>query len=194
MENDNTKRTAAQRLEDLERGIMEAYRVLDNVVRDLATVKDAIKLLGNKTDSIAKASVLGLPLTDENLTTIMVENNVAELKTKAESLVAQGFLKETETVEDNSFIVGRELNAEGKLVNPRLQFALNAVAEPVKGKLKGAKSGDILTFDENKLKFEVLEVYTILNPADTAKTTEAIPTTETAPEAVTNTEPTTQLA
>lgn len=190
-ETDNTKRTAAQRLEDLERGIMEAYRVLDNVVRDLMTIKDAIKLLGNKTDAIAKASLRGQPLSDENLTNIMVETNVAELKAKADDLVNRGFLKASEEVDEKSFVVGREIDNEGKVANPRLQFAYTAVPAATQEKLKGTKSGDIVAFSERQWKFEVLEVYTIQNPeeareaapADQAPAAETPAAEQAAPEA-----------
>lgn len=162
---DNTKRTAAQRIEDLEKATMESYRVLDSIVRDLQKMKDAFKLLVNKTDAMAKAS----GQTEEQLSALMIENNVKELEGKVASLVSQGILTEEEQAGPNSFIVAREIDKEGKVANPRLQFVLSQIPKDVGDKILGAKSGDILDLGNDKLKLEVTETYAINNPADTAE-------------------------
>jgi len=158
------KRTASQKIEDLERGIMSAFQTIDSMARDIMVIKEAIKLLGNKVDSIVKASERGQPLNDDVLAKIMVENNVEELKEKVNGLVAQGVLASQELIDDDSFIVGREVNELGEVVNPRLQFALQALQEDMRPKLKGFRSGDVINLEEGKLKFEVMEVYMVKAP------------------------------
>lgn len=158
------KRTASQRLDDMERGLMALYQTADNMARDMGTIKEAIKLLGNKLDSVVKASNNGEKLTDEVIARIMVENNVEELKGKVTNLVAQGVLVTAEEVTANSFVVGRELAEDGTVQNPRMQFVVSALNPEVKGKFPGAKVGQQLELQEGKWKFEVQEIYSIATP------------------------------
>lgn len=158
------KRNASQRIEDLERAMMSLYQTADNMARDLMTIKDAIKILGNKVDAIVKASSRGETLSDEVVAAIMVENNVEELKNKLNMLVAQGILVPEAVVSATSFVVGREVDDSGKVVNPRLQFTMSGLQEQVREKIVGAVPGQTLTLEEGKLKFEVLESYAIQTP------------------------------
>lgn len=163
------KRTASQRIDDLERGIMALYNTADNLVRDLLTVKEAIKLLGNKLDSVVKASERGQPLNDDVISKIMIENNVEELKQKTTNLINQGFLVASEEVTKTSFVVGRELDDKGEVVNPRMQFVVGSLDPKVGDKFPGSKVGTILNLEEGKWKFEVLEVYAITQSKAEAK-------------------------
>lgn len=160
------KRTASQRIDDMERGLMALYQTADNMARDLMTIKEAIKLLGNKLDSVVKASAAGLPMNDDTISKIMVENNIEELKLKVTNLVNSGVLVTAEEVGPNSFVVGREIdNESGAVTNPRMQFVVSALAAEVKDKFPGSKAGQILELQEGKWKFEILEVYSIATPA-----------------------------
>lgn len=158
------KRTASQRIDDMERGLMALFQTVDGITRDLMTIKEAIKLLGNKLDSVVKASNRGEPLTDDTISKIMVENNIEELKEKVQNMVNNGVLAVTDAATLQSFVVGRELNDDGSIANPRYQFIVNALNPDVREKFVGAKAGDILTLQEGKWKFEVLEVYAIQEP------------------------------
>jgi hypothetical protein len=171
------KRNASQRIEDLERALMSLFQTCDNMARDLTLVKDAVKILGNKVDAIAKAA----GISDDTISAIMVENNVAELKGKVDTLVSSGVLVLTDTAGDSSFLVGSEINEEGTVVNPRLQFALSALQGELQEKLKGSKAGDVITLQEGKLKFQVQEVYNIQTPT-TSEEAPAETTTETTSE------------
>lgn len=164
MANEQKQRTAAQRIEDLEQGMMAMYQTLDQMARDLMTIKEAIKLLGNKMDSIVKASQRGEALTDEVISKIMVENNMEELKSKVQALVDQGVLVPAEEVTDTSFVVGREMNDQGEIQNPRMQFVLSALEESVRAKFPGSKVGQVLDLKDGKWKFEITETYNIVTP------------------------------
>lgn len=170
-------RSASQKIQDLHNGLMQLYQTADAMARDLGLVKDAIKLLGNKVDSIVKASSKGEIVTDEIVTRIMIENNVEELKQKVTLMQAQGILAPQEQVGADSFVVGAEINDEGETINPRLQFALYSLAEDLRGKILGSKVGETLAIQEGKLKFKVLESYQIQQPkapaSETPDTSEA---------------------
>lgn len=163
------KRTASQRIDDMERGLMALYQTADNMARDLMTIKEAIKLLGNKMDSVVKQARtcpnLGEALSDENIAKAMVDNNVEELKGKVTKLVEDGILVAAEECGPNSFVVGRELGEDGLIANPRMQFVVSALNAEVKDKFPGAKAGQTLELQEGKWKFEVQEIYNIQTPA-----------------------------
>ena len=198
-------RSASQKIQDLENAMIALYQTADNIARDLNTVKDAIKLLGNKIDSIAKAQLSGEQPTDEVISRIMTENNIEDLKNKLKVMVAQGILTPTEQIAEDSFIAGADINEAGETVNPRLQFALYAIRPPeLQQKFLGARVGDVLNLQEGKLKFKVAEIYQIqkpkpaeaapVAPAETSAPAEAAPaapaaTAETAPTEVTATQP-----
>lgn len=176
-------RSASQKITDLENAVMSIYQTVDNLARDFTNFREAIKLLNNKVDSIVKASSTGEPINDGVINRIMIENNVEELSNKTKLMVSQGILVAQEVVGDDSFVVGSELNEDGTVANPRLQFALFALQQELRDKIKGSKVGDVLTLQEGKLKFKVIENYQIQQPKTQEPATAATPvTTETAPE------------
>lgn len=163
--NKQPARTATQRIDDLERGLMSMFQSGDSMARDLMIAKDALKLLNNKLNAVTKAVNEGTLPTEDVIAKHMIDANIEELKEKVTNLVNQGILKATEETEDRAFVVGREIDENGKVVNPRLQFALGSLNEGVREKIKLAKIGEPLTLEEGKLKFELLEAYSIQAPA-----------------------------
>ena len=161
MADNKDKRTASQRIEDLERTVMAAYQTLDQMARDLMTIKEAIKLLGNKTSAIATAA--NIP--DDIISKLMLDANVAELKSKVDVLVEQGVLVADENLTDTSFVVGQEVDSNGAIVNPRLQFTLGSLNPDLRAKIAAGKvGGDDIELQEGKLKFRLLETYQIVTP------------------------------
>lgn len=158
------KKTAAQRLDQLENALMSLYGAVDNMARDLTTAKEAVRLLGNKSDAIVKLIARGEDLTDESIAAVMVENNIDELKGRVNQLIEAGVLVAEESVTETSFVVGREIDNEGKFINPRIQFALKAMPAPTQKAILGSKPGDVVVIAEGKSKFEVLETYKIQQP------------------------------
>lgn len=157
-------RSASQKIGDLENAVMSLYQTVDNMARDLGTIKEALKLLGNKADSIVKASASGEPMSNDLIAKIMIQNNCEELAEKVKNMIAQGILTSQDQVGEDSFLVGSEENETGETVNPRLQFGLYALQPELREKFVGAKVGDVLNLQEGKLKFKVLEVYQIQQP------------------------------
>jgi hypothetical protein len=158
------QRTATERLTDLEQGYVGLFNSLNGITRELSIIKEAIKLLGNKVDSMVKLSVRGEALNDDNIAKVMIENNEIELKTKVENLKFQGALADADVASEDSFMVAKEVNDSGEVVNPRLQFAIASFADEVKSKLIGSKIGDTVTIEEGKLKLQVTEIYKIQTP------------------------------
>jgi len=173
------KRTAGQRIEDLERVASGLYHSLDQISRENGMLKDAVHLLDNKVRAIVEAiknSGQVVDLSDDNLAKIMLGFRVDELKTKLNGLLAQGILKASETIAEESFVVGEEVDTAGTVVNPRVQFALSAIDPNLRDKLKGSKAGDLVELAEGKWRLRVLEVYAIVPPeTEEAAAPEAAP-------------------
>lgn len=157
-------RSATQKLSDLEQAVLSLYNVSDNLARDFMVLKDAVKLLNNKVSAIVQASTDGLELSDPVLNEIMVNNNIQELKERVDNMVLQSVIAPETQVSENSFVVGSELDTDGTVKNPRVQFALKALSPELQGKIKGANVGDVLHLQDGKLDFKILESYTILPP------------------------------
>jgi hypothetical protein len=179
MSNENSNqvdnRSASQRLTDLENAVSQVYNTLDLVTRDLSLLKSATKLLDNKLNSLIKATVAGETVSDVVIDRIMVENNVSDLANKVANMVVNGIVAPEDQVSENSFIVGNESEDDGKVVNPRIQFALKAVAPEIQAKLVGAKPGDSIKFKEGTLSFKILESYKIQDaPQDASQVAEEV--------------------
>ena len=174
-----TMKTAAERLESLEGTvgqIIQALQPLDLVVKDVLTLKEQNKFLVNKLDAVTKAINQGLSLTDENLSKIMTDNNVQELKNKLATMVSSGLLAPTDTVGENTFLVLSETNKDGILVNPRMQFLLaNIQDKNIVSKLVGAKVGDNVAIGDTGDSVTVLEAYYIVPPPVAAPVEQAAP-------------------
>lgn len=164
MSNNPEKRNATQRIEDLENVIQGLYPIIQNMGSDLSLVKDAIKLLGNKLDSVVQALNSGEAPSEEVISRNMMVNISENLKEKVTALVSQGFLTPAETVTAESFVVGKQVDDAGKVHDLRLQIRVQAMAANVQEKLVGAKVGDLISFEEGKLKYEVNEIYSIQEP------------------------------
>lgn len=159
-EKNEKKLNASQRLETLEVNMQEVSMFLNNLARDNQILREAVKLLGNKADAIQKSA----GITDDQVAALMIENNANELKEKVDGFLTQGVLKSSETVDQQSFLVGKEVDDEGKVVNKRIQFAVGALQPELQSKLIGAKAGDLVQFTEGTLKLEISEIYAIVTP------------------------------
>ena len=164
------KRTASQRIDDLERAVMSIFNVANNMSRENTLIKNALKLLNVKVECMTEASVAGEALTDENLTARMKAKELQELKDKVTNLITQGFLVSAEDIAADGFVVGAETEPDaadgtpGKVIHARLQFTVASLQPDIQAKLIGAKAGSTIVFKDDALVFKVAEVYKIVNP------------------------------
>ena len=151
-------RNAVQKIQDLEASMLDVLHAMSLMTRDLQITKEAVKLLGKKTEAMTRANVRGLTMTDENVAALMTEVNAEELKEKADNFVAGGLITPSEVITDNSFVVGEELDGD-KVINPRSQFVVGRMPKEVQDLLIGKKAGDVVKFGENKRDLKILEVF-----------------------------------
>lgn len=158
-------RSASVRLADLENGLVELFNTIDKMVKDLTLFREALKLLDNKVSSIIQASAQGKPVTDDVVNKIMEQNNIDALVQKVKTIVERGVLVSETEVSENSFIVGKETDAKGNVLNPRVQFALKSLQSvEMQAKIVGAQVGSTLNLEDGKVLFTVLESYKIQTP------------------------------
>ena len=181
-ENKQETRSASQRLTDVETNVGQLYTTYDYMTKDLTILKSAIKLLDSKLNALVKVLSSGTTVSEEAIDQIMVDNNVAELASKVDNMVTQGIVTPEESVSANSFVVGSESDSEGKVTNPRIQFALKALAKELQDQFLGKKAGETVSFNNGKVNFTLLKSYKIAEPEVPAQV-EPQPT-ETAPVAV----------
>jgi hypothetical protein len=165
METDTKKMTAAQRLETLENSAALTDQALSNVATNLQTVINALTLMSKKLEAVIRLGNEGKPVNSANVAAEIVEMNVQELVEKVEDLKKKGLAVATDIVQENAFIVGRELDPETREVtNRRMQFPLFSLKKEKKSLLVGKKPGDVVQLESGRNLLELLEVYSIVVP------------------------------
>lgn len=162
--NSTKKMTAAQRIEHLEGTIMGIYKNFDILANDIDQLRNTITGLAKRLNATIEAAESGT-VNNEQVNNIIIQQNVEELKAKVEFLVEQGVLKKSEenVVGENSFVVGRELDGEKNVLNPRLQFAFATLNETGKELVKGKTLGDLVKNENNDGHLEITEIFDVVD-------------------------------
>ena len=145
---------------------------LENLVvghgQQIKMLGDEVNKLRNSIVSLSRRLNASIQATDSNdsVKKIIVEENVKELEGKVQFLVDQKILIKSDesVVVDKTFIVGREIDKDSNVVNPRIQFAVGSLPEEMKSKMMGHKVGDVIETGSNELKLEITEAYVIAEP------------------------------
>jgi phage pi2 protein 07 len=145
------------------RRVGEMELILYNIARENEILKDALQLLHEKLDAVIDLQNKGLPLIDENINEAVVSLKEKAMKDKIDEMLQSGTIKSTETIGEDSLVVSRELNKEGRVENPRLQFLVGRLIQELKTKFVGKKVGDLIKGDDNKLDIEIMEIYELVS-------------------------------
>ncbi len=189
---DTDNRTATQRISDLESVVTMLYQstaqiknAVEGLLRtqgDMVLVKDALKLLNKKLEAVVQVAAPETGITASSVTDLVVKMNVSDLKAQVEGYVANGHLVPADTAGANSYLVCEELNQDGTLANPRIQFRLDSQEPATAEALIGKKVGDAVSFGENKFSAKILEIYSVVEPkSEAAAETTSAPATDAAP-------------
>jgi hypothetical protein len=155
--------TAAQRIEVLEKTVQTLRKMIEVMATEMDKIQQSQIAIAQRLDATLKVATEG-ELSEKNVDTFIVDQEVRKLKAQIDVLVSQGVFIPSETVEESSFVVGRELDKEGNVSSPRTQAPVASLPEEVKEKLIGSKVGDLVTFSEDKLSFQVDEIFSIVMP------------------------------
>jgi hypothetical protein len=174
------KPNAAQRINNLERAVAAYGEDLKNLITQIndvlkKTKEDVahdINVLAKESDSLAEkirvsaqrsfftAQAAGV---EKDVEQLMMDASIKELKEKVQELVKAKVLvlDNTAPITDQTFVVGRQLDADGNVVNARLQFAVATMDKTIQDKLLDKKVGDSVIFEEGQPSFEPTEIYVI---------------------------------
>lgn len=168
MNNQQVKPKASERLSVIESALIPTQRrvgelemIVFNLSRENEILKDALQLLHEKLESVVALVNEGRSLSNENINEKVVMLKEQALKDKVQNLVDAGQIKAAEEATDNSLIVARELNKDGTVENPRIQFLTSRLIEELQNKFVGKKVGELIKGDGNKLDLEIMEIYDI---------------------------------
>lgn len=141
------------------RRVGELELLLFNLSRENEILKDALQLLNEKQLSIISLNNEGKPLTDDNINSKVVDLKEAALKERLNVELRAGNIKESNVISENSVLVGRELNQEGVVENPRIQFLVGRLIPELKNKFIDKKVGDLIKGNDGKFDIEIMEIY-----------------------------------
>lgn len=193
MAENKDNRTATQRIEDLEKmavllyqsnsELVAAVQNFQRIAGDMGLIKDALKLLNRKAEAIVQAATSTAGITAKNVSDLVINMNVEDLKAQVQGYLASGQIEPAESVTQTSFVVCEESNSDGLVVNPRIQFRTDTVEEKIQKAIQGAKVGDTVSFGEGNFSAKVLEVYNLVPPKapELAADPEAAPAAPEAP-------------
>lgn len=156
------KQNAAQKLEALENAFMQQNAQIEILAEEIDRLRELVVALNKRLNASIQATDTGTSVNQ-----IIMDENQKELKAKIDFLVEQGVLQrdDNQQIDEQTFVVGRELDQEANVINPRVQFAVNTVDNSLKSALMGKKAGDVVAYDEKEPSLEVTEVYKITPPA-----------------------------
>jgi vacuolar-type H+-ATPase subunit I/STV1 len=141
------------------RRVGEMEMIIFNLARENDILREAVQLLDEKLNSTIELIAEGKALTNENINEKAVELKEKLLKQKVDESLANGRIELTEVVGDNSFVVARELDDNGQVINPRIQFLTAKLVPELKDKIVGKQTGELVKTEEGKLSLELMEIY-----------------------------------
>lgn len=158
--------TAAQRIETLEKTTSTLRKMIKVMAEEMDKIQQSQIALAKRLEATLKVAGEEGGLSEDRVNEFVVSQQVKEYKDKVDLLVSQGVMTATEEVGDNSFVVGKEITKEGEVVSPRTQASIKSLPEEVVKALLGKKVGDLVSFGDEKLAFQIDEVYNITSPQE----------------------------
>ena len=159
---------ASERLSAIESALVPTQRrvgelemIVFNLSRENEILKDALQLLHEKLESVIALSNEGKSLSNNNINEKVVMLKEQALKDRVDDLVNAKQITAAEEVTDNSLVVARELNKNGTVENPRIQFLTSRLVEELQNKFIGKKVGELIKGEEDKLDLEIMEIYNV---------------------------------
>jgi hypothetical protein len=183
-----TKLNAAQRLILLEQENDAFKTQIESLNQKIFIIADAndkltdfVNKLVSRFNAVVKLCEQGKAVSNENLDLIMQALEEVKMEKEVAGLVEQGALVASKAIDDRSFIVCRQLDAEGNVMNGRIQLTSTTLNDENKALFIGKVKGDIVKTSEETNSIEIVEIYQIVDVNKKYEDTEAEP--EAAPQA-----------
>ena len=159
------KPNATHKLELLTMEVNKLAKQNEIIAEEIDRIANLVTALGKRLNAIIKAGDEGQSINSKIVHSILVNGEATMMAAKTKALVDAKILKASESgiVEENSFVILKELNEAGEVVNPRIQFNVQSeqILDEARQLLIGKKAGEIFNSLGNTNKFEVLEVYEV---------------------------------
>lgn len=159
------KRNAAETIKALENAFMSQNQQINVLADEIDRLRQLVGALGKRLNASIKAAEDG-GLSGDSVNKIILQENIKELEAKVQFLIDQGVLtKNNESpISEQTFVVGRTVDAEGNVVDPRVQFSIGSLDKEVKQGLLNKKAGEIIAYEDGGPSFEITEVYEVAQP------------------------------
>jgi hypothetical protein len=163
---ETSKMNATQRIEALENLFSSLGGRLDEqfkiVADEINRLNELNVALAKRLNAIIKAGDEG-DINNKSVKGIIISEAAKELKSKVDMLVEQGILtlNNDREIDDNTFVVAREIDSEGEEINPRTQFLVGSLQEEAKKLVLGRKAGDSVNDAGLKQTLIIMETYDV---------------------------------
>lgn len=157
--------TASQKLEALENMFMTQNNQIEILADEIDQLRSQLVAVNKRLNATIQAADAG-GVTSESINKIILSDNMKELESRITFLADQGVLVRNDDAEitEKTFVVGREIDTEGNVTNPRVQFSVGSVDVELKKQITGKKVGAVVAYSETQDSIEVTEVYDIVDP------------------------------
>lgn len=155
-----TKLNAQQQLKALQNLALTQENKINILADEIDKLSNLLLTLNKKVNAIIDAAEGGA-ISKQAVGAVLVDKAVQELKARVDELVnVKAIIASDEEISTpRTFIVAREIDAKGDVVNPRTQFALISLDEKLHSMFMGKKVGDVVTPEGSDIKIEIQEVY-----------------------------------
>ena len=159
------KRNAAETIKALENAFMSQNQQIQILADEIDRMRQLITALNKRLNASIQAAEGG-NLTGDSVNKIILNENVKELEDKVAFLIDRGVLKKNDEspITDKTFLVGRTIDTEGNVVDPRIQFSVGSIDKVIQDKLANKKVGEIVSYEDGEPSLEITELYDIHNP------------------------------
>jgi hypothetical protein len=105
----------------------------------------------------------GGDLSNDMVNKIILQEAEVDLQNKVKMLEKAGAIIKNDDaiIGKETFLVAREIDDDGNLINPRTQFKVGSLPDEITKPMLGKKLGDLIKTGEAELTLEILEVYDV---------------------------------
>lgn len=171
------KLTAAQQLQAMQNILAQHHGKFDILADEIDKVSNLLLTLNKKVNAILEAGDSG-SINKDTVSGVLLDKAVQELKSKVDGLIelkAISITGDGVIADERHFVVAREVDEEGNVVNPRTQFAVIALPAEMKPQYVGKKVGDLIKSEGSDVSLEIMEVYKLADLNKEVKTSEDSP-------------------
>jgi hypothetical protein len=124
-------------------------------------ISNVLVKLSRQVHAMVQLSENNQPVNTKTLANFLKNEEVQVMEETVQTQLEQGVLlkSEDDVITERSFIVGRELDKDGNVQNPRWQFAIPSLDAENQKLFVGKKKGDLVQTEADHNSLEIVTVY-----------------------------------